>query len=445
MAKKYYQANRNKYSIIMFTMIALIVLYVPVSYFINTNISVQRFELDRKYGITYTYHPSDYMKLTASFKEYDNLKNKADVHTMLYVSMEGRVEIQSNLLSNEFCDTLRKAGWNGGRVFQTDSKIYFLEDTYFEMYLQKAVLNQNDFSVDKSVILVNRCKNRTFWKEGVDNLFLETSLLDPGQWKKKTCGIKIYYGFDNENRNRSADKNNGMSVTMNQFICPNILYNELPEEIDFTGDVTVILPLSQLDVFSHEIKEQWNVCVCGSFEDTNETVYEKLQQQMEKDSLGTLNYQRKNFQEWYDSMSDIHLAMKLICIVLFMTAVLNVFQMIIFQYMEQKSGLAVLWTLGQSEKNLFQIFIWETIWPFLIGMAVGISVSCFLCYYVYKIYRYAWQIQFLFPAYQIVMIIAFALLAFIAAAFLNLILIKRQDFSSRVTQFLSQIGKLYLT
>lgn len=57
MARRYYRANRGRYIRMILTFIAIIVLYVPASYLINTNLHVQQHELTRKYGIQYQFVP----------------------------------------------------------------------------------------------------------------------------------------------------------------------------------------------------------------------------------------------------------------------------------------------------------------------------------------------------------------------------------------------------
>lgn len=61
MSRKYYLSNRGHYTRIVLTILSVILLYVPASYSIHTNIDVQRAELEQKYGITYGYSPESFL------------------------------------------------------------------------------------------------------------------------------------------------------------------------------------------------------------------------------------------------------------------------------------------------------------------------------------------------------------------------------------------------
>ena len=425
MAKKYYLVNRGHYNRIILTIVAVIVLYVPVSYLINTNLYVQHEGLYQKYGIQYTYTPQNYEELMDSLEEYRDLtEENMDGDSMVYVSMFGIVSVKSELLSRELLGVLSKAGWNEKEVWETDSMIYFLEDACYETYLsscsiQKTVTDSADAT---SCVLVNQYINRSSWKENGDKLYPKTSLLNTEIWKglnedNTDSGIKIYCDFSNG------------EVNEDQCISPDMLADELPEGIDFTGKITLILPLSQFEVIYTSMKDFWNVQeICGQFEDYNEELFDNLQQRLGSNGIGNLRYTRKIFREWYDSMNGIHMAMTSICVILFFIALLNIFSTMIFQYIERKHGLAVLWSLGQSENGLLKILVLENIRNLVIAIIIGIPVSGILCYYIYSIFRYVWRIDFILPFGQIILIILSALMVSVAAILIDWRLMKHQNF-----------------
>lgn len=414
MAKKYYLANRGHYIRIILTIIVVIVLYVPVSYLINTNLQVQQSELYKKYGISYTYAPQNEEELIVSLEEYRSLAEvNTDGVSMVYVTLPGLASVKSELLSDDLLDVLRKAGWNEEAIWESDSMLYFLEDAYYETYLQSCSNGNVNTANSFPVIMFNKYINRTSWADNTDNLYLETSLLN-----KETgySGVEVYYSFSDG------------ELTTDQSIVPNMLSNELPDGIDFTGNISFILPLSQLEVVCSNMESFWGVQVCGCFEDNNETLFDNMYQCLGENMMGQLRYTRKVFQEWYQSMKGIHMAMASICAILFFIALLNVFSTMIFQYIERKKGLAVLWSLGQTKNELLKILVLENVRSFAAAIIIGVPASSILCYYIYSIFRYVWCIDFVLPYIQIILIIISAMIVSVIAILIDWRLMKHQNY-----------------
>lgn len=135
-------------------------------------------------------------------------------------------------------------------------------------------------------------------------------------------------------------------------------------------------------------------------------------------------------------MSGIHKSMTAICSLLFSIAVLNLFSMLLFQYMERKRGLAILWSLGQSPGGLLKILTLEQLWNLLAGIGLGIPLSSLLCYYIYKIFRQVWQVEFVFPLEQTIFIIAVACLLSLLTILVENLLMRRQDFLKDIRESL---------
>lgn len=127
-------------------------------------------------------------------------------------------------------------------------------------------------------------------------------------------------------------------------------------------------------------------------------------------------------------MSGIHLAMTSICVVLFCTVLLNIFSTMIFQYAERRKNLAVLWSLGQSERGLLKILVLENIQNFAVAVIIGIPAASGLCYYIYGVFRTVWCMDFVLPLRQLVLIIASAAGVSVIVFFLDWYLMKHQNF-----------------
>ena len=135
-------------------------------------------------------------------------------------------------------------------------------------------------------------------------------------------------------------------------------------------------------------------------------------------------------------MSGIHRAMTAICSLLFSTAALNIFSMMVFQYMERRRGLAILWSLGQSPGELLKILIREHLRNLSAAILLGIPMSGLLCYYIYKIFRRVWQVTFAFPLRQTALIVS-------AACVLSLLAVLVEGFLMRRQNFLQDIRDIY--
>lgn len=414
MAKKYYLANRGHYIRIILTIAAVIVLYVPVSYLINTNLQVQQSELYKKYGISYTYAPQNEEELIVSLEEHRRLSEvNTDGASMVYVTLPGFVSVKSELLSDDLLDVLRKAGWSEETTWESLCMLYFLEDACYESYLRSCIHDNVNSTGSYPVIMYNKYINRTSWTENANHLYLETPLLNT---ETECSDVKVYYDYSDG------------ELTTDPIIVPNTLSNELPDGIDFTGNISFILPLSQLEVVCSTMESFWDVQVYGCFEDKNEALFDKMQQSLEENMMGQLRYTRKVFQEWYQSMKGIHMAMTSICATLFFIAVLNVFSTLIFQYIERKKGLSVLWSLGQTKNELLKILLLENVRIFAAAIMIGIPAASILCYYIYSIFRYVWYIDFVLPYNQIILIITSAMIVSIIAILINWRLMKHQNY-----------------
>ncbi len=401
MAQKYRRANRRFYIRITMTIVAAILLYVPASYLINSNIAAQQSGLHTKYGIQYTCGPRNKGELESAIQEYQRLAAECDsdeaaVSVVFYTTASVKIDE----ISHELRSSLKKAGWQEQPELSVDSTVFFLED-----------------AKDASV-LVNRYTNRNGWRKDTDLLFSETSLLRD---HANLSGVKIYTDFTDC---FEPDETN--------VITPDSITDEIPEGIDFVGDLTLILPLSQLELFCGPSFDYNRLYVQGKFVDRNEDVFSHLENCLGKHPLGQLKYTRRVLQDWYDSMHGIHQAMNAICLTLFFIAVLNIFSMIIFQYMERKKGLAILWSLGQTAKELQKIMILEYVFRFLTAMILSIPLSCFLCYYIYRIFRQVWSVPFILPLKQFLLIALAAFLVTSAGILINGYLMKRQNFLANI-------------
>lgn len=418
MASRYFRVNRRYYIRIILAFTTVFVLYIPVSYLIHTNFHVQQAVLDQKYGIHYHDVPEDHKALEASIKKCQKLAGEnTGGDSVIYVRLAGRASVKAKLLSTGLLDVLEKAGWQKQKILESDSSIYFLDDAHYETYLQSCVEVKE--SGHSSVILVNRYINRVKYREG-NFLFPEVDLLNKNA---DISSIMIASGI------------NEMGEAGGPYIYPEGLASEVPEGIDFTGDVTVILPLSSLKTVRCTGKDIQRFSVHGCFEEHNGTLFHKLQKVAGSDKNGKLVYTRKLFQDWYDSMHEIHLAMTLICGHLFFIAVLNVFCTMIFQYMERKRGLSVLWTLGQTEKGLLHILALENIRSIAISMAAGIPLSCALCYYIYGIFRTVWRINFMLPFEQILLMVTAMMVVSVFVILAEYRLLNRQNFLQNIRDY----------
>lgn len=441
MVKKYRNANRGHYRRITFTIIASILLYVPASYLIRTNLRVHAQGLHEKYGIEYLCMPDNFYELQDSMAQCRILKGTAqEAESVFYVCMPGTASISSRLLSSELIGYLEKAGWTQNSIWQADSEIYFLEDRKYQTFAMACSVAQEAVYDQPPAILINRYTNRTLFRKEADEFFLETSLVNEDAKKmlgkdRRTSAdtildIEVQCGF-----NRLNDQQEDTRAR----IYPGACSEDFPEGIS-SKDVMVILPLSELPVICTDIRYHWDECydgtfVCGLFADTSETLYDSLLK-AHGNGLGQLTYRRRDYERWYRSLSEIHLAMLSICGLLFFTALLNIFSTILFSCIQRRRGLAVLWSLGQSRKKLAAILIRESFDSFVHALLYGVPASCILCYAVYRIYRFVWHIGFILPFEQLLLITAAAAFTLAAAIAVSWQLLRRQDFLNEIREIL---------
>lgn len=455
MARKYYMANRKHYHRISLTVIAAIILYIPPSYLIHANLQAQRSQLHAKYGIQYRYAPSSLEELEGSIKEYQHL---ADVNgsgnSMLCVELHGIASVESGALNEKLLSVLRKAGWQDDGRFLADSVLYVVEDAYFDAWyddtchaaypgahipagsMQKPSAQAAGRGKDTyTAVLVDRYINRSGWKENADTLYQETPLLKADAKEglnsavasdiQPGSAVRVYYG-----QNEGFQAVLGGQPDDTPWIDPNTCADSLPDGISFTGNISVVLPLCQLPNICSAMQSCGNVQISGFFQDNDETLFDALAQRLGADGMGRLIYSRRDYEQWYDSMREIHIAMAAISALLFFIALLNIFSTLIFQYMERKHSLAVLWSLGQTRYGLLKILALESMQSFIRAMAVGIPASCALCCMIYRVYRNVWRVGFALPLGQIAVLVAAALLSGVAAMTVSMFLMKSQGFQS---------------
>lgn len=409
LSARYRQAGRWRYFRTTVTILVAILLYVPAGYLIDTNISVQRSGLYEKYGIQYSCHPGNQDRLEDALEEYRRLADyckRGD--SMGYAVLDTTACVHTDEISGEFRSELRKAGWRESPLLYVDSAVFFLEDEVYAAY------------TEERSVLVNRYTNRSSWLEEADLLFAGTPLLKEGA---DLGGVEVYTSFTDDGE---ADPESG--------ITPRALKDEIPEGLDDTGSLALIMPLSRLEEFCSAGIDYDRLQVQGRFADSDEEQFIRLERCLGENPAGRLVYTRQVFQEWYSSMEGIHRAMNAVCATLFSIAVLNVFSMMIFQYMERKRGLAILWSLGQSLGGLFRLLLLERMHHFLTAMLAGIPLSLILCYSIYGIFRRVWQIPFALPLRQIALIGAAVLIVLGLTATVNGYLIKRQDFLANIKE-----------
>lgn len=430
MSNRYHSANRRHYRRITLTVLAAILLYVPVSYLINTNLSVQQEELTARFGIWYSCSPENFAEVEGALEEYRRLREGGNsVSSVVTVSLPGAASIPAELISGELRQALREAGWREETALLAEGRICFLEEEAYAEYLEGCRNQGEGKDLDllgkgdsRPALLVNRYINRTGWREGGQLPAQAVAALKAGA---DPADVEIYDTFDRE-----------FQPVPGRTFTADVITDKIPEGVDFTGDLLLILPLSRLEEFFSERETYENIQVQGGFEERDEGTYPALERVLGAKSLGKLRDARKIAEEWYDSMSGIHMAMKAICILLFSVSVLNIFSMMIFQYLERKKGLAVLWSLGQSPQSLLKILIAENMRSFWVAMAFGIPLSWGICYYIYRVFCRVWSVAFGLPAGQTLWIGAVALGVSAAGVLLDYFLMKRQDFLSEIKRIL---------
>lgn len=414
MTRKYRHANRGQHIRVILTILSAILLYTPVSYLIETNIAVQRAELEARHGIQYSCSPRTKAELENALSECRLLADSASV---IYVSLSACASVETNVLSRELLNLLRRAGWREEEAFYTGSAIYFLEDRAYAGYLEACGI-----SASASAVLIDRYINRRSWSVDTSPSYQEAPLLDT---QKNSSGVTVYYEPVDESE-----------WDMTKAFSPDAVARQIPEGLSFGGELSLVLPLGKLEDFLSSRTDYHNLEVYGKFQDPDDTSFFRMEELLGPGSAGSLRYTRKILQEWYASMSGIHRAMNAICALLFLIAVLHIFSMMLLQYMERRHGLAILWSLGLSPGELLKILTGEHIRNLLAALVLGIPISGLLCYYIYRIFRQAWQVDFAFPLKQTLLIAvsvcALALLAVLAEG----LLMRRQDFLKDIKEIL---------
>lgn len=396
MIRTYRQANRSFHVRVVLTILSAILLYLPTSYLIETNLAVQRAGLDAKHGIQYDCSPKTTVELTEAIRECRQL---ADSSSAIYVSMPASASVKTDDLSKELRKLLHSAGWREQENFSADSTLYFLEDPAYTGFLES-----NGLSPAASAVMIDSYINRRSWKADAAPSHREVPFLDTPDHCSDVVVLHESVAFS-----------------------PEAVTGEIPEGLTPAGDLSLILPMSRLNDFLSSSECQ-NLSVCGRFCDPDESAFLRLQEALGESSIGSLRYTRKILQEWYSSMRSIHRAMTAICALLFFIAVLNMFSMMLFQYMEQKRGLAILWSLGQSPGELLKILTGQHLWNLLAGISLGIPISGLLCYYIYRIFRQVWNVGFVFPLGQTALMAAAACVLSVFAILTEGMLMRRQDF-----------------
>lgn len=424
MTGRYRRANRGHHVRIVLTVLAAILLYVPAGYLIETNLSVQRAELEAKHGIQYGCNPQTKTELEEALTECHRL---ADSSSVVYVSMSASASVKTDMLSDSLRKMLDAMDWRKEAFFSTDAALFFLEDEAFAHFLESA-----DLSPSASAVLIDRYINRSSWSKDALPSYQELPLLSAqtGSAVNEICGVEIYNRIQEQILLPESDCEADGDPQGNKEnpIHPDSLTRQIPEGISFDGKLSLILPLSRLESFLSPCTDYSGLSVCGKFVDSEETSYFQLEHILGTDSLGSLRNTRQVLREWYASMSGIHRAMTAICSLLFSTAALNIFSMMVFQYMERRRGLAILWSLGQSPGELLKILIREHLRNLSSAILLGIPMSGLLCYYIYKIFRRVWQVNFAFPLRQTALIVSAACALSLLAVLVEGVLMRRQNF-----------------
>lgn len=436
----YGRRGRMRVQIVVCLLVSM-VLYVPAGYVINKNIQMNRSVLDQKFGIEYNAYLSDVSDYASAMDEYQKLRMAGDGRdAMVYVSMPGQAFIPSELLSAQTLSVLEDAGWPGEPAWIGQGCLVFLEDSRYDAYLDSCLAEvqgrgnadaqRSSENRDVSAILINRVINRATYKDEERGPYPETQLLKTG-----ACdGIEIYYGMDD-----------GLAVK-GQSIVPQVVAQEPPEDFGFDGEVTVILPMRSFLDLCQGLDEQWDAWLYGGFADndavaagdayespsTGNTLYSRMAQVLGDGAVGGLRNSRQAAWEWFASLENIHKILNAISAVLFLIAIVNIFGTIFFQYMEQRHGLAIRWSVGATRRQLLWLLMSAWVRGLLAAIAVGIPMTGILCYAVYKVYRTVWNTAFSLPWGQYMEVFAVSAVVMVLAFLVQYGLMRRQDFLQEI-------------
>lgn len=244
--------------------------------------------------------------------------------------------VKTGELSESLRNLISVAGWREEAYFSVSGTMYFLEDGAYAGFLESA-----DVPSSAGSVLIDRYINRRSWSEEASLSYQEAPLLNAG---KNCSGVEVYY-----------DNSDGAQWDKTKTLIPHAVTGRIPEGLSYGEEPSLILPLSRLGDFLSPGADYGRLYVCGKFLDLDETTFSRMETILGEDSLGSLRYTRQILQEWYASISGIRRAMTAICSLLFFIAVLNIFCMMIFQYMERKRGLANITIICVKEKDYRQI------------------------------------------------------------------------------------------
>ena len=118
------------------SMVLAMLLYIPVSYLINTNLDVHR-DISQTYGIEYSCHVENDKALAQSLQEYNTLAAQcSDVSSMVYVQQTVMVRIYREALSGELIKALKAAGWSEEEFWENQATLVFLEDSIYDEWMK---------------------------------------------------------------------------------------------------------------------------------------------------------------------------------------------------------------------------------------------------------------------------------------------------------------------
>lgn len=404
------------------TLLAAILLYVPADYVIGTNFAVHRSEMNLRYGISYSANPQDGSELAKALDECRKLAEamnqcgqpaagSADGDCLSYVLLPVSAEVKTDAMSGALRNVLKKADWEEQPYFSAEAEICFLEDEAYKAYVRSCGGEEAVSSV-----LVNRYVNRAVWSGQAKPSFRETEVLGQADGGDKSA-VAFFYRFDD-----------GFLPVSTSRMTPELIAKALPEGLDFDGSLTLIVPLSRLEAVCADGADIRRMQVCGKFADAGQHVFPALEACLGAHAAGSLRNTREVFREWYASMHGLHLAMRAISGLLFFMAVLNLSGMMVFQYMQQRRGLAIRWSLGESPRGLLIFLIREHLQGFCGALVIGVAVSAVLCRVIYGIFQSVWRIDFVFPGRQVGVVMAMALLVSLAAVSVDGYFIRHQRF-----------------
>ena len=298
MSGKYHQADRKRHAKMSFAVAACIVLYVPASYLVNTNIRMNQEGRKEKYGITYSCSLMNEKELSAAMEEYARLKSATRGEAVFYIQMPGLVTAATQLLDGAFARELEKSGWQGGDTFDAACDIYFLEDAcydaYYDAYIHKATkeggAQKHKYGENgngkQTCVFVNRYVNRTAYAKDAQPGRQETPLLNKDtkegvrQDMPKGLGLKLM--------GRQGAEPSDLRPVLDSFA----VTRQFPDGIE-TENAAVFFPLGQMRhileaVFGGRRIEYQLLSVCGRFAEADGSCFDQLSKAVGTGSFGKL-------------------------------------------------------------------------------------------------------------------------------------------------------------